>query len=44
MAYCKLMKYFKAMDKKAKFSSGLITKVYDKLPETRTFIDEEYSE
>ena len=44
MAYCKLMKHFKAMDKKTKFSSGLIKKVYRKLPETRTFIDEACNE
>ena len=38
------MKYFKAMDKKAKITLAVIKKVFDKFPETQTFIDKAYTE
>ena len=38
------MKYFKTMEKKSKDCFGCYKKVYDKFPETRTFIDKAYSE
>lgn len=37
MAQCKLMKYFKALDKKAKIALVVIKKVYHEFPETQTF-------
>ena len=37
MAYCKLMKYFKAFDRKAKIALAVIKKGYYKFPETQTF-------
>ena len=37
------MKYFKAMNKKAKSALAVIEKMYDKFPEIRTFIDKRYN-
>lgn len=37
------MKYFKAMNKKAKSALAVIEKMCDKLPEIRTLIDKTYN-
>ena len=38
------MNYFKVMDKKAKMTLTVIKKVYNKFPETQTFINKAHGE